>query len=229
MPGFSAFPLRSPGDAETLKEAIARHQDCDLLLLDTAGRNPHRQDQLEEMREILSADPRVENHLVLSATTKDARLGGHRSSSSPVLPIRSYVFTKIDETEEYTSLFNQLLRYKTASVLLSRTGRRSRKISSRPAKPDCQPGFKLDEMELMRLIVMDQAEGLRTTYGTFERQAVVSALPGGGGEETARGEMAARDCGQQREGGCGQDERGGQPGPGPDPAGGQEYWFGTPI
>jgi flagellar biosynthesis protein FlhF len=29
-----------------------------------------------------------------------------------LLPIRSYIFTKIDETTEYTSLFNQLLRFK---------------------------------------------------------------------------------------------------------------------
>jgi flagellar biosynthesis protein FlhF len=105
------LPFEIAGDAETLKEVIGRHQDCDLLLLDTAGRNPHRRDQLEEMKGVLSADPRVENHLVLSATTKDADLAAIVQQFA-VLPIRSYVFTKIDETEEYTSLFNQLLRYK---------------------------------------------------------------------------------------------------------------------
>ena len=105
------LPLEIAADAETLKEVIDRHQDRDLLLIDTAGRNPYRRDQLEEMKGILSADPRIENHLVLSATTKDADLEAivHQFS---VLPIRSYVFTKIDETEEYTALFNQLLRYK---------------------------------------------------------------------------------------------------------------------
>jgi len=105
------LPFEIASDAETLKEAIGRHQDCDLLLLDTAGRNPHRQDQLEEMRGILSADPGVENHLVLSATTKEGDLATIVQQFS-LLPIRSYVFTKIDETEEYTALFNQLLRYK---------------------------------------------------------------------------------------------------------------------
>jgi flagellar biosynthesis protein FlhF len=105
------LPFETAGDAETLKEVIGRHQDCDLLLLDTAGRSPRRREQLEEMKGVLSADPRVENHLVLSATTKDADLAAIVEQFS-VLPIRSYVFTKIDETEEYTSLFNQLLRYK---------------------------------------------------------------------------------------------------------------------
>ncbi len=105
------LPFEIAADAETLKKVIDRHQDRDLLLIDTAGRNPHRRDQLEEMKGILNADPRIENHLVLSATTKDADLAAIVQQFS-VLPIRSYVFTKIDETEEYTALFNQVLRYK---------------------------------------------------------------------------------------------------------------------
>lgn len=105
------LPLEIAGDAAGLKEAIERHRDCDLLLLDTAGRNPRRRDQLEEMKAVLAVDPRVENHLVLSATTKDADLAAAVQQFS-VLPIHSYIFTKIDETEEYTSLFNQLLRYR---------------------------------------------------------------------------------------------------------------------
>jgi flagellar biosynthesis protein FlhF len=105
------LPFEIATDAGTLKEIIDRHQDRDLLLIDTAGRNPRRRDQLEEMKGILNADPRVENHLVLSATTKDADLAALVEQFS-LLPIRSYVFTKIDETEEYTSLFNQLLRYR---------------------------------------------------------------------------------------------------------------------
>ncbi len=56
-------------------------------------------------------DSRVENHLVLSATTKDFDLSQIVQRFS-LLPIRSYIFTKIDETEEYTSLFNQLWRFK---------------------------------------------------------------------------------------------------------------------
>ena len=105
------LPFEIAADTETLKEVIDRHQDRDLLLIDTAGRNPHRRDQLEEMKGILNADPRIENHLVLSATTKDADLAAIVQQFS-VLPIRSYVFTKIDETEECTSLFNQMLRFK---------------------------------------------------------------------------------------------------------------------
>ncbi len=56
-------------------------------------------------------DERIENHLVLSATTKDSDLAQNGQRFS-ILPIHSYVFTKIDETEEFTPLFNQLLRYR---------------------------------------------------------------------------------------------------------------------
>jgi flagellar biosynthesis protein FlhF len=105
------LPFEIASDSETLKKIIDQHQNQDLLLIDTAGRNPYRGEQLEEMKTILSADPRVENHLVVSATTKDADLSAIVEQFS-ALPIRSYIFTKIDETAEYTSLFNQLVRYK---------------------------------------------------------------------------------------------------------------------
>jgi flagellar biosynthesis GTPase FlhF len=105
------LPFEVAADAEALKQIIEQQQDQDLLLIDTPGRNPHRREQMEELKKVLTADPRVENHLILSATTKDADLAATVQQFS-VLPIRSYIFTKIDETAEYTSLFNQLLRCK---------------------------------------------------------------------------------------------------------------------
>jgi flagellar biosynthesis protein FlhF len=105
------LPFEVAGDPDELQEILTRHRDRDLLLIDTAGRNPQNMDQLEELKRFLAVDPRIQNHLVLSATTKDRDLeqGVQRFS---LLPIASYIFTKIDETEEYASLFNQLLRYR---------------------------------------------------------------------------------------------------------------------
>jgi flagellar biosynthesis protein FlhF len=104
------LPFEVAGDPDELKEIITRNRDQDLLLIDTAGRNPQNMEQLEELNGFLTVDPRIQNHLVLSATTKDGDLakGVQRFS---LLPIASYIFTKIDETEHYASLFNQLLRY----------------------------------------------------------------------------------------------------------------------
>jgi len=105
------LPLEIAPGREELQEILRRNSHQDLLLIDTAGRNPYQPGQLEELKNFLTADPRVENHLVLSATTKDLDLAQIVQRFS-LLPIQSYIFTKIDETEEYTSLFNQLVRYK---------------------------------------------------------------------------------------------------------------------
>ena len=105
------LPLEIASGREDLREALSRSGDRDLVLIDTAGRNPYHPGQLEELRDFLAVDSRVENHLVLSATTKDSDLA-HIAQRFSLLPLRSYIFTKIDETEEYISLFNQLWRYK---------------------------------------------------------------------------------------------------------------------
>ncbi len=105
------LPLEIAPDRESLKKIIDRSGHCDLLLIDTAGRNPYRLEQLEEMQSLLGADQRIEAHLVLSATTKDRDLEEIVRRFS-ILPLHSYIFTKIDETVEYTSLFNQLMRYR---------------------------------------------------------------------------------------------------------------------
>jgi flagellar biosynthesis protein FlhF len=83
----------------------------DLLLIDTAGRSPNHQGHLEELRDFLTVHPSIENHLILSATTKDRDLDQIVQRFS-LLPLKSYLFTKIDETEEYAPILNQILRYK---------------------------------------------------------------------------------------------------------------------
>lgn len=105
------LPLEIASGREELGEILRRNRQQDLVLIDTAGRNPYQGEQLEELKDILTVDSRIENHLVLSATTKDYDLAQIAERFS-LLPIRSYVFTKIDETEEFSSLFNQLLRFK---------------------------------------------------------------------------------------------------------------------
>ncbi|HSR10545.1 MAG TPA: flagellar biosynthesis protein FlhF, partial [Thermodesulfobacteriota bacterium] len=105
------LPLEIASGREDLRDIIERNGDRDLILVDTAGRNPYRPAQLDELKDLLSADPRIENHLVLSAVTKDSDLA-QIVERFRTLPLNSYIFTKIDETQEFVSLFNQLLRYK---------------------------------------------------------------------------------------------------------------------
>jgi flagellar biosynthesis protein FlhF len=105
------LPLEIASGRGELDEILQRNRHQDLVLIDTAGRNPYQGDQLEELRDILAAERRMENHLVLSATTKDSDLAQIAERFSRI-PIRSYIFTKIDETEDFSPLFNQVLRLK---------------------------------------------------------------------------------------------------------------------
>ena len=83
-----------------LKEAVARHKSADLVLLDTAGRNPHNAMQMAELKGYLEAAGSCEVHLVLSLTTRPREAlrvvelyhaaGFHR-----------LLFTKADEAEAW--------------------------------------------------------------------------------------------------------------------------------
>lgn len=105
------LPLEVAHDREGLREIIKKNIHQDFLFIDTAGRNPNHANQIEELKDFLTVHPCIENHLLLSATTKEKDLRRMIQAFS-LLPIRSYLFTKIDETEEYGPLFNQLFLFK---------------------------------------------------------------------------------------------------------------------
>jgi len=102
------LPLEVAFHREDLTRIIEKNLHQDLLLIDTVGRSPRDTKHLEELKDFLTAHPLIENHLLLSATTKEKDLGRVVQQYS-FLPIKSYLFTKLDETEEYGPLLNQLL------------------------------------------------------------------------------------------------------------------------
>jgi flagellar biosynthesis protein FlhF len=117
------LPLEIALHREDLKQIIERNRHQDLLLIDTAGRGPHPPGQMEELRDFLTVHPQIENHLLLSATMKERDIEKVGQRFSSLVPIQSYIFTKIDETEEYTPLLNQLIRSKRPLSYLT-TGQR---------------------------------------------------------------------------------------------------------
>ncbi|MGB9697787.1 MAG: AAA family ATPase [Thermodesulfobacteriota bacterium] len=104
------LPLQVAKDGETLRQAINNNVDRDLVLIDTAGRSPHQQLDLEELKNFLGAHGQVDCHLVLSATTKEADLMFSIQQFN-IFPVKSYIFTKIDETRDHVAIFNQLWRF----------------------------------------------------------------------------------------------------------------------
>lgn len=98
-------PLRVVGSAEDLREAIRSMQDCEFILLDTAGRSPNDTLKLNELKGFLAAAAPDEVHLVLSTTSSQAcvELAIERFADVRVDKI---IFTKLDEAAHVGVVLN---------------------------------------------------------------------------------------------------------------------------
>lgn len=103
-------PLDIVYTPQELKEAIARHRDKDLILVDTAGRSPKNQQQLQELQELLAVEPAMQVYLVMSTTTKYKEALDVVTRFSVCSPTK-YLFTKIDEAANLGTIINLLYRF----------------------------------------------------------------------------------------------------------------------
>ena len=88
------LPLEIVYNPAELTAAIERHRNKELILIDTAGRSQHNDYQLRELEEFLRVNPRIEKHLVISATTKYTDAKQIMNKFSQVNPDK-IIFTKI--------------------------------------------------------------------------------------------------------------------------------------
>ncbi|MDR3630076.1 MAG: flagellar biosynthesis protein FlhF [Desulfocapsaceae bacterium] len=79
-----------------LEQAIQRHQDKKLILIDTAGRSPRDMLSIDELATFLQPDLGITKHLVLSATGREDELLQTIARFSR-LGIDNTIFTKVDE------------------------------------------------------------------------------------------------------------------------------------
>ncbi len=105
----------SPGE---LKQAIDKHRDKRLILIDTAGRSQHNDYQIQELKELLSVEPEAEKHLVISATTKYGDAKDILHNFSVCQPDR-ILFTKTDETSSLGLIVNLLFGHSIALSYLT--------------------------------------------------------------------------------------------------------------
>ena len=101
------LPVEVVYSAADLKKAIARHRGKDFVLVDTAGRSQYNAFQMDELKELLAAHPRMEKHLVVSATTKEQDAEEIMQRFSACKPDR-IIFTKTDETRSIGMVLNLL-------------------------------------------------------------------------------------------------------------------------
>lgn len=100
-----SLPVEVVINPDQLKQALARHQDKEFILIDTAGRSPHDTLSISELAGFFRADLDIDKHLVISATTRDQEI---RTSIERfgVLGIDSAIITKTDECTNLGMILN---------------------------------------------------------------------------------------------------------------------------
>lgn len=88
-----------------LELAMEKFNDADLILIDTAGRSPRNSLDIQELATALRPQLGIEHHLLLSATTREREIEETIRRFS-VLPIKNFIFTKIDECDQLGVLLN---------------------------------------------------------------------------------------------------------------------------
>src|SRR5699024_821782 len=97
----------SPGG---LKKAIKNLHECDLILMDTAGRNYQDKHFIREINNYIQGELVHENYLVLSMTSKYTDMKQIIDNFQSV-PIDKLIMTKMDETNTYGALANVMCHY----------------------------------------------------------------------------------------------------------------------
>jgi flagellar biosynthesis protein FlhF len=99
------LPFKAVSSGEELSKTLKGFADMDLVLIDTAGRS--QQHHINEVKQLLSQAYPIETYLVLSVTYKENNLTAI-SHQFEHLPVDRLIFTKLDESCTYGTLFNQL-------------------------------------------------------------------------------------------------------------------------
>ncbi|MAD79073.1 MAG: hypothetical protein CMJ51_06850 [Planctomycetaceae bacterium] len=102
-------PLEVAGDTDSMREALARCQGLDAILIDTPGRSQNDTDSLAELRAIMDAARPHETHLVLSGTAAERVLMREAEAFAGLGPDR-VVLTKLDEAVAFGMLVSVVRR-----------------------------------------------------------------------------------------------------------------------
>lgn len=93
-----------------LDASIEEYRHCDVILVDTTGRNFLQREHVERLQSLFEGNQKLNHFLVLSATAKDEDLK-QTILHFREMDINSLIFTKLDETVHHGCMLNQLLRF----------------------------------------------------------------------------------------------------------------------
>ncbi len=99
------LPLRVALTPNEMASAVQSLSDCDVILIDTAGRSQHDNEKIEDLRKFVFAAEPHEVHLVLSSTSSERLMLRAAERFGPVEPT-NVIFTKLDEAVSFGVLVN---------------------------------------------------------------------------------------------------------------------------
>ncbi|MED1784790.1 flagellar biosynthesis protein FlhF [Brevibacillus fortis] len=98
-------PLEVVFSPKEMATAMERLSDCDLIFVDTAGRNFRNDEYVEGIRELLEHGKDSVNYLVLSLSSKFNDMKAIVQNFAEV-QVKQVIFTKADETKSFGTMLN---------------------------------------------------------------------------------------------------------------------------
>ncbi|PIE59698.1 MAG: flagellar biosynthesis protein FlhF [Desulfobulbus propionicus] len=117
------LPLKVVLKPEEIEHTLQEFADYDLILIDTAGRSPKNTNEINDLQYFFRPSFGIEHHLLLSASTRDGVLIDTINRFS-ILPISSFIFSKIDECDQLGVILNIHQRSSMTPVSFLTNGQR---------------------------------------------------------------------------------------------------------
>jgi len=111
-------PIAVVSGREDLGRAIREFSDRDMVFIDTGGRSQRDALQMSEIYQIFGSDSPIETYLTLAVTTKDTDQSEITRRFGQI-PLTGVVYTKLDESTTFGSIFNHSIRFKTPVAYLT--------------------------------------------------------------------------------------------------------------
>jgi len=107
-------------DPDDFSEALHKLRHNDIILIDTVGSSQHDKDKVDRLNQFINVSTfaSIDVNLVMSATTKYEDLKDIYNNFS-ILPIDTFVFTKLDETNNLGNIFSLIYNVKKPISYLS--------------------------------------------------------------------------------------------------------------
>ncbi|MGB3259921.1 flagellar biosynthesis protein FlhF [Paenisporosarcina sp.] len=108
--GILNMPIRVVESSADLKAAMDDLSDCDIILMDTAGRNYQQQQYIDDLKEMLSEKMKIQINLVLSLTAKYEDMKKIIDNFETIV-MDQLILTKKDETSSSGAILNLIYDY----------------------------------------------------------------------------------------------------------------------